>query len=221
MSKRDSNQPLNITINGSEVDEDKKHDGYEKYIIQTNQRLQKENETLKDEIKELSSINNDLEEEQDKEEKSKTYMKGLMHNLYDMKKKAFEVSNLRRQIYYEHSKQTKELIKKPLKIYIIPNTSLCLNIREYYIFSFLIMPFMALITSLVNFKIFTLLFFLSIYPGTILYFYVKDEIQKNKDKYEKITDKFDITLKKINELMKEIDETENSCRCLDTYIDEL
>tara|TARA_R110002074_G_scaffold194229_1_gene360292 strand:- start:941 stop:1192 length:252 start_codon:yes stop_codon:yes gene_type:complete len=83
------------------------------------------------------------------------------------------------------------------------------------------MPFMALITSLVNFKIFTLLFFLSIYPGTILYFYVKDEIQKNKDKYEKITDKFDITLKKINELMKEIDETENSCRCLDTYIDEL
>ena len=46
MSKRDSNQPLNITINGSEVDEDKKHDGYEKYIIQTNQRHQKENETF-------------------------------------------------------------------------------------------------------------------------------------------------------------------------------
>ena len=221
MSKRDSKQPLNITINGNEVDEGKKTDVYENYIIQTNKRLQKENETLKNEIKELSSTNDDLEEEQDKEERSKTYMKGLMHNLYDMKKKAFEMSNLRKQIYDDHNKQTKELIKKPLKIYIIPNTALCLNIREYYIFSFLIMPFLAFMTSIINVRAFIILFFLSIYPGTILYFFVKDEVQKNQTRYDEFMKSHDATLNKIKELRKEITETENSCRCLDTYIDEL
>ena len=221
MSKRDSKQPLNITINGNEVDEDKKQDVYENYIIQANKRLQKENEKLKDENKELSSTNDDLEEEQDKEERSKTYMKGLMHNLYDMKKKAFEMSNLRKQIYDDHNKQTKELIKKPLKIYIIPNTALRLNIREYYIFSFLVMPFLAFITSIINVRIFIVLFFLSIYPGTILYFFVKDEVQTNQTRYDEFIKSHNSTINKIKELRKEINETENSCRCLDAYIDEL
>ena len=63
MSKRDSKQPLNITINGNEVDEGKKTDVHENYIIQENKRLQKENQTLKDENKELSSTNDDLEED--------------------------------------------------------------------------------------------------------------------------------------------------------------
>ena len=85
-------QPLNITINGNDVEEGVKTDVYENYIIQTNKKLQKENENYKDELNKLQSQCDELEEDVSKEEQRRTYMKGLMHNLYDMKQKSFKMT---------------------------------------------------------------------------------------------------------------------------------
>ena len=221
MNHKKSGKPLNITINGNEIDETQKNDIYENYIIQNNTKLQDENEKLKEEIRELTSTNNDLEEQIDKEEKSKTYMKGLMHNLYDMKNKSLQISKLRKKLFDTHNLHTKDLIKKPLKIYIVPNTTICLNIREYYILSFLIMPIFAFMTSIVNVKFFFVLLFLSIYPGTVLYYYIKTEVDRNSSEFEQLLKSYSSIENEITELNNEIDETERSCNCLDNYIDEL
>lgn len=186
-----------------------------------NQKLKQENDSLREEVSELTSINDDLEEDLSKEEKSKTYMKGLMHNLYDMKNKSFEMNELHKKIYDKHNYLVKEQIKSPLKIYFIPKTSLYLNINEYYIFAFLISPIIALMSSVINYHMFLTLVFLSIYPGTILYFYIKEDIRKNKEKYTDFMKWYNDVLDDIIKISKEIEETESSCRCLDSYIDEL
>lgn len=217
----DNTKPVSITINGNDVDEKNTTDIYENYIIKNNQRLQNENDKLKDDIRELNKSNEDLEEQLDKEEKSKTYMKGLMHNLYDMKNKSLKVSNFYQNLFEKTSIETKELIKKPLDIYLIPNTNLRLNIREYYILSFLIMPFLVFVSSVINIKLFLTCFFLSIYPGTVLYYYMKNEINNNNKEYEKLYNSYSSIITEINEIKKDIEDTERSCTCLDNYIDEL
>ena len=218
MSKNDK-KPVNITINESQ--ESKTDNVYENYIIQMNQKLKEENDSLREEVAELTSNNTDLEEDLSKEEKSKTYMKGLMHNLYDMKNKSFEMNDLHKKIYDKHNLLVKEKIKSPLKIYLIPKTSIYLNINEYYIFAFLISPIIVFMTSIINYRMFFILVFLSIYPGTILYFYIKEDIRKNNEKYTEFMDWYNSILDDITKITKEIEETENSCKCLDTYIDEL
>ena len=218
MSKNDK-KPVNITINESQ--ESKTDNIYENYIIQMNQKLKEENDSLREEVAELTSNNTDLEEDLSKEEKSKTYMKGLMHNLYDMKNKSFEMNDLHKKIYDKHNLLVKEKIKSPLKIYLIPKTSIYLNINEYYIFAFLISPIIVFMTSIINYRMFFILIFLSIYPGTILYFYIKEDIRKNNEKYTEFMDWYNSILDDITKITKEIEETENSCKCLDTYIDEL
>jgi peptidoglycan hydrolase CwlO-like protein len=215
-------QPLNITINGNDIeDTNSSNDTYQNYVIQMNQRLQKENIDLVKEIAELNNRNDDLEEQLDKEEKSKTYMKGLLQNVYDMKNKALEISALRKRLFDQHNLHTKNLIKKPLKIYVVPNTNLCLNIREYYILSFIIMPMFAFMTSIINVRFFCVLFFLSVYPGTVLYYYIKSEVQKNSSEYEQLLNGYSAINNDAKKLKKEIDEIELSCNCLNNYIDEI
>ena len=111
-------QPLNITINGNDIeDTNSSNDTYQNYVIQMNQKLQKENIDLVKEIAELNNTNDDLEEQLDKEEKSKTYMKGLLQNVYEMKTKALEISVLRKRLFDQHNLHTKNLIKKPFNRY--------------------------------------------------------------------------------------------------------
>lgn len=218
MSKEEK-KPVNITIN--EGKESKTDNVYENYIIQMNENLQEVNDSLRKEVLELTSSNNDLEEDLSKEENSKTYMKGLMHNLYDMKNKSFKMNDLHKKIYDKHNELVKEKIKSPLKIYLIPKTSIYMNINEYYIFAFLISPIIVFMTSIINYRMFFVLVFLSIYPGTILYFYIKQDIHKNNEKYTEFMNWYNNILDDITKITKEIEETENSCKCLDTYIDEL
>ena len=63
---------------------------------------------------------------------------------------------------------------------------------------------------------------------TINLSYIFKILQLFKLKHEKIINKYNNLVnitnsyeKDINELKKDIDETENSCRCLDNYIDEI
>lgn len=212
-------KPVNITINESEKKES--NDIYENYIIKMNQNLKDENDTLKEEIKELTSTNNDLEEDLSKEEKSKTYMKGLMHNLYDMKNKSIEMNSLNKKINQKYDDFMKSEINKPLKIYFIPNTSLYLNINEYFIFSFLIAPILSLFSSIIDYNVFLMLIFLSIYPGTILFLFIKNDVNNNNIKLNELVEWKKNIINDLNKIQNEINETDNSCRCLDTYIDEL
>ena len=212
-------KPVNITINESEKKES--NDIYENYIIQMNQNLKDENDKLKEEIKELTSTNNDLEEDLSKEEKSKTYMKGLMHNLYDMKNKSIEMNSLNKKINQKYDDFMKSEINKPLKIYFVPNTSLYLNINEYFIFSFLIAPILSLFSSIIDYNVFLMLIFLSIYPGTILFLFIKNDVNNNNIKLNELIEWKKNIIKDLNKIQNEINETDNSCRCLDTYIDEL
>jgi len=76
-------------------------------------------------------------------------------------------------------------------------------------------------TSIINYRLFFVLVFLSIYPGTILYFYIKQDIRKNNKKYTEFMNWYNNILDDITKITKEIEETGNSCKCLDTYIDEL
>lgn len=220
MSK-DDKKPVNITINESK--ESKTDNVYENYIIQMNQKLKQENDSLREELAELTSNNTDLEEDLSKEETSKTYMKGLMHNLYDMKNKSFEMNDLHKKIYDKINTLMKTNIENELKICIIPRTFIYLNLREYYILSFVLSPLLAFITIFYEYDIFVIifLFFLTIYPGTILYFEVKKDILNKKEQYDEFITWCKTNNENILKITKEIEETENSCKCLDTYIDEL
>jgi hypothetical protein len=216
-----SNKPLNITINGGEEDIRKKQDVYENYIIITNHELKKESDELKNEMRELKVTFDELEEDLSKEEKSKTYMKGLMHNLYDMQKKAKQINDLRETMFIEHNQLIKDYLKKKNKINLIPTTSLYLNIREYYILSFILVPLLIFMTDFINYQEFAILCFISIFPGTTLYLYIKHEHTTMFHEYNNMNTSYNTKLTKINRIEAEIDEIDNSCRCLDTYIDEL
>ena len=220
MSKNDK-KPVNITIN--EGKESKTDNVYENYIIQMNQKLKEENDSLRQEAAELTSNNTDLEEDLDKEEKSKTYMKGLMHNLYDMKNKSFEMNDLHKKIYDKINTIMKTNVENEFKICVIPKTRLYLNLRDYYILSFVISPLIAFMSIFYDYDIFLIvfLFFLSIYPGTFLYFQIKKDFLTKKEQYDEFISWCKSHNENILKITKEINETENSCKCLDTYIDEL
>ena len=83
------------------------------------------------------------------------------------------------------------------------------------------MPIFAFMTSIVNVKFFFVLLFLSIYPGTVLYYYIKTEVDRNSSEFEQLLKSYSSIENEITELNNEIDETERSCNCLDNYIDEL
>jgi hypothetical protein len=64
---------------------------YEKYIILSNETLQQENRTLRAEIVELSNTNEELETDVDRQDKGKTYIKGLLKNFAETDKMRKEV----------------------------------------------------------------------------------------------------------------------------------
>ena len=73
----------------------------------------------------------------------------------------------------------------------------------------------------INCQEFFILFFISIFPGTALYMYIRNEHNDVIIYYNDMNTSYNTMLKKINGIKAEIDEIDNSCRCLDTYIDEI
>ena len=67
---------------------------YENYVIQSNIELRDENKRVSEENNEITVRCDELEDEISKEEQRKTYMKGLMHNLYFMKCESTKVSKV-------------------------------------------------------------------------------------------------------------------------------
>lgn len=136
------NKPLNITINGTEMS-DKQGNMYEDYIIQTNNEMKNEIDELKRNILELENINKDLEDEVEKEESKRRFMRGLMHNLNEIKNKSiicdckYEEINNEIFDYFENYKS------------IFLNLDKYLNVNNLHIIisCYLLIPFLLTITT--------------------------------------------------------------------------
>ena len=220
-------QPLNITINGNDVEEGVKTDVYENYIIQTNKKLQKENENYKDELNQLQSQCDELEEDVSKEEQRRTYMKGLMHNLYDMKQKSFkmtgEYDNLIDSYNCYNDNMYKDLYSK-----ITPELYTAIMIIPHYsIFLLFVPPIVSFMGSLIDIYQYCLITGYQLFPFIIMWFIVDEHIatkgkRVNFDyKYNDMKKTHKLSKTKINDIKRDITEIDNSCRCLDDYIDEI
>ena len=215
----ETKQPLNITINGSEENPKKEEHIFENYVLCMNQKLHKENETLMNDLKNIQYENEKLEEEIEKEEKSKTYMKGLMHNLYDMKQKSSKIVGLRKDISIKWDKFLKNDFFNQLKQYELN------SITSYYVIYFAISVIFLMLYCFFWMNNNMCLFFTFI---IINLSYIFKTLEFCKEKHAKIINKYNDLVnitksyeKEIDELKKDIDKTENSCRCLDNYIDEI
>ena len=206
-------EPLNITINGNEINDhkDKDDNNYRSYIISTNMRLQNEINEMKSEINELNNTNNDLEEEISKEEQRRTYMKGLMHNLYDMKQKSYLMIGIYDNLLNEYTIYTDKQNKNK---YIYSNIS----IEIFAIILFHIIPLLSYILHIINFSQFILIMSHQIIPVPILIYIINN---RNEIEYPMIEKIYKDSKNELKESKKEIDEIDSSCRCLDDYIDDL
>ena len=192
---------------------------YENYVIQSNIKLQKENKQLCEEIKETTFRCDELEDEISKEEQRKTYMKGLMHNLYFMKCESTKVSKLYESSlsdYYKYAEHMNDTYS-----HITPNMLSAIQSINYVHIVFLfpiISYYFEYITLLETSRIIVFQFI----PFPLLYIYVKYVAKKTEIYgYYKIKKKYHENKKTIREMNEKIQEVEDSCRSLDDYIDEV
>ena len=102
------NEKIHINIfknNESQIEQSSNKS--ESYIILMNEDLNNKNRDYIIEIEQLTYQVNDLEEMNDKSEKSITYMRGLLKNIIGLKKLINEVN----KIYKEHDKNILEINK--------------------------------------------------------------------------------------------------------------
>ena len=192
---------------------------YENYVIQSNIKLQKENKQLCEEIKDTTFRCDELEDEISKEEQRKTYMKGLMHNLYFMKCESTKVSKLYESSlsdYYKYAEHMNNTYS-----HITPNMLSAIQSINYVHIVFLfpiISCYFEYITLLETSRIIVFQFI----PFPLLYIYVKYVAKKTEIySYYKIKKKYHENKKTIREMNEKIQEVEDSCRSLDDYIDEV
>jgi len=221
-------QPLNITINGNDVEDGEKNDIYENYIIQTNKRLQNENESQKDELKELQSQCDELEEDVSKEEQRRTYMKGLLHNLYDMKKKSFIMTDEYSKVVQNYYKYNEEMYQD-LYSKITPEIYTAIMILPHYsIFLLFVPPIVSYFTNLITLYQYCMITGYQLFPFIIVVCIIDEYKNKNKmdyidytNQYNSIRETYKYSKEKIDTIKKDVTEIEDSCKCLDNYIDEI
>ena len=219
-------QPLNITINGNDLNgpesNEKNNNQYENYIIKTNKELHKTNKELENKIIEIENEKVTLEEELGNEEAKRIYMKGLMHNLNEIKKKSVKYSRKNEVIdsqYKEFFEDYKDILFKLSKYLSSDSTSFIISV-------YLIIPICLIFLNYV-FNSFSLTIFIMFYLLVIFFvFAYYCELVFNKEKinqFEKYK-QFEIETKKTNlenkNLMKEIEKIEKAIKDIDLIIDE-
>ena len=192
---------------------------YENYVIQSNIKLQKENKQLCEEIKDTTFRFDELEEEISKEEQRKTYMKGLMHNLYFMKCESTKVSKLYETSlsdYYKYSEHMNNTYS-----HITPNMLSAIQSLNYIHIIFLF-PMIAFYFEYITLLETSRIVVFQFIPFPLLYIYVKYVAKKTEIYgYYKIKKKYNENKKTIRDMNEKIREVEDSCRSLDDYIDEV
>ena len=128
-------QPFNITINGNDLNgpesNEKNDNQYENYIIKTNKELHKTNKELENKIIEIENEKVNLEDELGTEESKRIYMKGLMHNLNEIKKKSVKYSRKNEVIdsqYKEFFEDYKDILFKLSKYLSSDSTSFIISV---------------------------------------------------------------------------------------------
>lgn len=219
-------QPLNITINGNDLNgpelNQKNDNQYENYIIKTNKELHKTNKELENKIIEVENEKLNLEDELGKEEAKRIYMKGLMHNLNEIKKKLDkhsrknELMNENYKIYFTYYKDIFYKLDKYL------NTE---NIRIIVGFYLLIPVILIFFNYIFNSSLFTILSMVYHFVIFFVFCYISDLIyNENNIKQFQEYEIFEINNKRMNlenkKLMNDIKEIENAIKDIDLIIDE-
>ena len=192
---------------------------YENYVIQSNIELRDENKRINDENKEITVRCDELEEEISKEEQRRTYMKGLMHNLYFMKCESSKVSKLYESSltdYYQYAEYMNDTYS-----HITPNMLSAIQSLNYIHIVFLF-PIIAFYFEYITLLETSRIIMFQFIPFPLLYIYVKYVAKKTEiQNYYKINQKYHDIIRKISEMSEKIREVEDSCRSLDDYIDEV
>lgn len=221
MSTTDKAYHINISSDNKSHSNDS--DIFENYIIINNKELKSENDELKGNVKEKEFKINELEEELSKEETSKRYMKGLMHNLYDMKKKNDQISDkyedIAKIIYNFNKKMNKDFsnLSKPVLNTII-------YFHNYLLFFIISGPIISYMINLINFSSLVVIILYQLLPFISLYMYFKYNSKKYLNEaynFNNIEKLYLDTLSTIMEIKQEVNKTEDGCRCLDEYIDNI
>ena len=202
-------------------DNNNKQDVYQNYIISNNVQLQEQNEKIKDELKELTAQCDELEEDISKEEQRRVYMKGLMHNLYDMKKKSVDINSCYRDSMIDYYNYAEDM-NRNVYTRVTPGMIIALDFVEKYIHMVFFIPMFAYYMQYLTMFESIVIMGYQFIPFPIVYAYVKYSTRNiNIKNYPDIRGSYIRNRNKIKEIQDKVDEIEASCRCLDDYIDEV
>tara|TARA_A100001015_G_C15023446_1_gene729214 strand:+ start:1176 stop:1844 length:669 start_codon:yes stop_codon:yes gene_type:complete len=221
MSKSNK-QPLNITINGNELNDNNNKDEYENYVINSNKELHKLNKELENKIIKLENDLENKDDELDKEEAKRIYMKGMLHSFNEIKKKLSK-SNKKYKELNETYKDCFELYKNTF--YILNKYCSADNTQYVITFGLIIPIILTSISYLFNSSLFSIiLIFYNIFLFMIIA-YICDEIynEKNVNFFKKIKELNIInerTYKEIKKLEEEVKEIEKAIQDIDVIIDD-
>ena len=208
------NEKIHINIfknNESQIEQSSNKS--ESYIILMNEDLNNKNRDYIIEIEQLTYQVNDLEEMNDKSEKSITYMRGLLKNIIGLKKLINEVN----KIYKEHDKNILEINKCISNLVLNLNKSI--NILPIIYSIVIVLCFLMNISNLYNIIIQT---FVIVITLLINFTYVNLDIRFILE-YSKYNNSkniiFSSTRKYINEKEEEIKKIEDANDFLNEYVD--
>lgn len=198
-----------------------KQDIYENYIIRSNVQLQEENSKLKDELKELQTQCDELEEDISRKEQRTVNEKGLMHNLYDIKQKSVKISKYYKETMSEYNDYAK-IMNKNVYSRVTPEMILAIEFIQKYINFLFIIPLWLYYMKFMTFDMCVHVVFFQSIPFPITYLYVKYK-SKNIEirNYSDIHTSYIRNMNKINEIRDEMEEIERGCCSLDEIIDNM
>jgi hypothetical protein len=123
----------------------------ERYIISLNEKLQEENKNLnRDNVSNLDKIQN-LEEEIDKLESSKTYMRGFLNNIIIMQKLHMKKNDIYIDINKTYNHNSKTVYKK--------------NKKMFRLIQIFLVILLAIIYNMKLYSIYEYIFLISLYTG--------------------------------------------------------
>lgn len=112
-----------------------------RYIILMNDTLQAENRNLNNRITELEIKQSEMEEEADKADTSKRYIKGLLKNLVELEKMRDEISKISKNITYNIKNNYNKLLNTVTIIIMILIFTPIIYFNYYQLFSIIILIF--------------------------------------------------------------------------------
>lgn len=115
MSNTEANKSLTVVLNDKDNVHSSQQTTSERYIIDTNKQLQKENTRLKITVNTLESTVDELEEDLSAEEKRNQYLKSLLKNFHEIHKNMIKLNS----VEYDLNNKTYQIIAEIIPIIIL------------------------------------------------------------------------------------------------------